>query len=265
MALDPSQLPDDVAALEAMLIAADKNARDLDAEIENLKLTIAKLQHERFGPSSERARLLDQLELQLGELVEHVAQTATADEIATAQSQTNQHHKPPRRKPARRPLPDNLPRERRVVRSPSSCPCCGGKTAQARFSVCQSGPAAGLMPGKASRAPPRHCRCFSVTDAPPNRLHRGRPSMPRAPERRKVTHNRFGKHASYRQLARCSGASGQAGEGRSASLELERASRPPVPRCRNISPATSMWCFPRSPAGANRLGVAADGSHDHSA
>ncbi|MGE0699246.1 MAG: hypothetical protein AB7O57_09150, partial [Hyphomicrobiaceae bacterium] len=74
MALDPTQLPDDVAALKAMLIAADARAseaearaNDLDAEIETPKLTIAKLKRDRFGPSSERAQLLDQLELQLGE------------------------------------------------------------------------------------------------------------------------------------------------------------------------------------------------------
>jgi transposase len=127
MALDPALLPDDVAALKALLVAADKHVRDLDAEIEALKLTIAKLQHERFGPSSERARLLDQLELQLGELVEHVAQADAAAEIAAAQSQPDRHHKPPRRKPARRPLPDHLPRERIVLPSPTACPCCGGK------------------------------------------------------------------------------------------------------------------------------------------
>jgi transposase len=126
MALDPAELPDDIAALKALLILADRHARDLDAEIENLKLTIAKLQHERFGPSSERARLLDQLELQLGELIEHVAQAATADEIGAAQSPTSRHHKPPRRQPARRPLPEKLPRERRVEPSPTMCPCCGG-------------------------------------------------------------------------------------------------------------------------------------------
>ena len=68
MTLDASQLPDDATVLKAMLIAAERRAaeaertkRDLDAEIAALKLTIAKLQHERFGPSSERARLLDQL------------------------------------------------------------------------------------------------------------------------------------------------------------------------------------------------------------
>ena len=65
MVLDPAALPDDVAALKAMLIAADKRAvvaearaHDLDAEIETLKLTIAKLQHDRFGNASERTSVL---------------------------------------------------------------------------------------------------------------------------------------------------------------------------------------------------------------
>jgi transposase len=130
MTLDPAQLPDDIVSLKAMLIAAAHRVNDLDAEIENLKLSIAKLQHERFGPSSERgARLLDQLELQLGELVERRAQEEAADEIAAppATSQLDKPEPKQRRKPARRPLPENLPRERRVEPSPSACPCCGGK------------------------------------------------------------------------------------------------------------------------------------------
>jgi transposase len=131
MTLDPAQLPDDTASLKAMLIAAAHRVNDLDAEIESLKLTIAKLQHEQFGPSSERgARLLDQLELQLGELVEQLAQNAAADAIAASQAPQGEQRAattPPRRKPARRLLPENLPRERRVEPSPSACPCCGGK------------------------------------------------------------------------------------------------------------------------------------------
>ena len=31
-----------------------------------------------------------------------------------------------RRKPARRPLPEHLPRERIVYPAPTACPCCGG-------------------------------------------------------------------------------------------------------------------------------------------
>jgi transposase len=135
MVLDPAALPDDIAALKAMLIAASKRAveaearaHDLDAEIETLKLTIAKLQHDRFGNSSERTSvLMDQLELQLGELVERRAQETAADAIAAAQTDaTRPEVRQQRRMPARRPLPEHLPRERIVLASPSACPCCGG-------------------------------------------------------------------------------------------------------------------------------------------
>lgn len=131
MALDPAELPDDVASLKAMLIAASIKVDDLDAEIENLKLTIAKLQHDTHGNSSERtSALMDQLELQLGELIERRAQETAADEIAATQSAASSAaspEKPKRRKPARRPLPAHLPRERVVLPSPSACPCCSGR------------------------------------------------------------------------------------------------------------------------------------------
>lgn len=116
MPLDPSQLPDDIAILKAMVIAGGR-------EIEALKLTIAKMRRDRFGASSERgAKLLDQLELQLAELEESVAQ-----DIATAQIHAPADSKDKRPlKPARRPLPAHLPRERVVHAAPSSCPGCGG-------------------------------------------------------------------------------------------------------------------------------------------
>ena len=69
-------LPDDIEALKAALIvaraeAAAARARQSDdqALIAHLKLQIAKLNRDRYGPRSERtARLLDQLELELEEL-----------------------------------------------------------------------------------------------------------------------------------------------------------------------------------------------------
>ena len=137
MAFDPAELPDDVAALKALLIAENKRAvdaearaSDLDGEIENLKLTIAKLQHDTHGKSSERTSvLMEQLELQLGELVERRAQEKAADEFAAAQTPASGASKsePSARKPARRPLDAKLPRERRVEPTPTECPCCGGK------------------------------------------------------------------------------------------------------------------------------------------
>ena len=124
-------LPDDVATLKAMLLAeraarwaaqAEAQARAL--EIEKLKFAIARLRHERFGASSERAaRLVDQLELQLADLEETAAESEVAAEAAGAAVAI---HGFARRKPARRPLPDHLLRDRVVYPAPSACPCCGG-------------------------------------------------------------------------------------------------------------------------------------------
>jgi transposase len=116
MTLDPSQLPDDIAILKAMVIAGGQ-------EIAALKLTIAKMRRDKFGVSSERgARLLDQLELQLAELEEGVAQDIANAQI-NAPPATDQQRQ---LKPARRPLPEHLPRERVVHSAPSTCPSCGG-------------------------------------------------------------------------------------------------------------------------------------------
>ena len=73
MPLPPDSLPDDVATLKAMVLAthtawleAEAKARNAEAEvrareleIEQMKFTIAKLRHERFGQSSERSAVLD--------------------------------------------------------------------------------------------------------------------------------------------------------------------------------------------------------------
>ena len=73
-------LPNDIASLKAMVIARDQL-------IEALTLTISKLQHAKHGPSSERGRkLLDQLELQLAELQEGIAQDEATVDIAAAET-----------------------------------------------------------------------------------------------------------------------------------------------------------------------------------
>ena len=123
-------LPDDVITLKAMLraeraarLAAEAEAQARTLLIEKLKLTIKKLRHEQFGPSSERGALLDQLELQLADLEENAAQAETAAQLAAADKITVPAFE--RRKPARRPLPAHLLRERIVYPAPSTCPCCG--------------------------------------------------------------------------------------------------------------------------------------------
>ena len=128
-------LPDDVETLKAMLLAERQahraKVRDQALLIEKLEHQIAKLRHERFGQSSERRALLDQLELQLFELKEDQAQAEQAASDAAPETPSDE---PPtqavpaftRRKPARRPLPEHLPRERVVYPMPQACPCCGG-------------------------------------------------------------------------------------------------------------------------------------------
>src|SRR5438105_4032628 len=128
MSADDS-LPDDVTTLQAMLRAerAARLAAEAEAQagillIEKLKLTIKKLRHEQFGQSSERSALLDQLELQLAELEENAVQVETAAQIAAEKITVPLFE---RRKPARRPLPEHLPRERIIYPVPATCPCCG--------------------------------------------------------------------------------------------------------------------------------------------
>ena len=128
MSIDDS-LPTDLASAHALIIAqrqalseAQHEAQHRALLIEKLKYTIKKLRHERFGQSSERGALLDQLELQLADLEEDAAQ-AEAAAVAAAETITVPSFE--RRKPARRPLPAHLPRERIVYPAPSVCPCCG--------------------------------------------------------------------------------------------------------------------------------------------
>ena len=112
-------------ATERAALAEERAARTrAEAEIEHLKLLIAKLRRERYGQSSERGRhLLDQLELQLEEMEtaagENTSQGEADDGDTTVRAFT-------RRKPKRAPLPADLPRERVVLPSPEACPCCGG-------------------------------------------------------------------------------------------------------------------------------------------
>ena len=125
-------LRDDNETLKAALVVARAEAAAALAQcshdqalIAHLKLEIAKLQRDRFGPRSERtARLLAQMELQLEEL----EASATEDELAAeiAAGKTSHVAAFTRTRPARKPFPAHLPRERVVVPGPSACNCCGG-------------------------------------------------------------------------------------------------------------------------------------------
>lgn len=126
-------LPDDIDALKAALLAEraarrewEARAAGAEAMVTHLKLMIALHKRDRFGASAERGRkLLDQLEMQL----EEIETAITEDEAAAASAQpgTTAVRAFRRARPVRAPLPSHLPRERVVLPSPTSCPCCGGR------------------------------------------------------------------------------------------------------------------------------------------
>jgi transposase len=130
-------LPDDVGMLKQLLLARDAElaqaraevasaraeASSAEALITHMRLEIEKLKRDLFGTRNERkARLVEQMELQLEEL----EAAATEDELAAAKAAaTTPVRAFTRRKPARKPFPAHLPRERVVVPGPTTCSCCG--------------------------------------------------------------------------------------------------------------------------------------------
>ncbi|PUA41326.1 IS66 family transposase [Pseudomonas protegens] len=112
MTLVTDSLPNDLQALQA-LVSAQR------AEIERLKMMIAKLRRTQFGRSSERLEAtIDQLQLSLEEL--EVSQTELTPATAP----------PPRTVSRRKPLPEHLPREIHVHQPESQCTGCGGQLRQ---------------------------------------------------------------------------------------------------------------------------------------
>ncbi len=127
-------LPDNIETLQQLVRAQQAELARVRAEVSSaealiahLQLAIAKLRRELFGPRSERkARLLDQMELQLEEL----EAAAAEDEVAAAQAAAASNDAAAvraftRKRPARKPFPAHLPRERVIVAGPTTCACCG--------------------------------------------------------------------------------------------------------------------------------------------
>jgi len=218
MSATSAELPDlnalDSDALKALVIekhalAAERYAEILShkTEIDNLKLLIAKLQRMQFGPSSERlASHIDQLELRLEDL-----ETAEA-----AKPPSTGRRSTPRSKPARRPLPADLPRETETLQpKDSACPDCGGALSPLGDDVSET---LEFVPGrfKVTRTvrPKLACtKCDSIVQEPaPNRpIDHGLagPGL--------LAHVVVGKYADHLPLYRQSGIYARAG------VELDRS------------------------------------------
>ncbi|MER8613156.1 IS66 family transposase [Mesorhizobium sp. M1216] len=153
MTLKPDDLPSDLASALAAL-RAEREARlrvkaerdvaqteasnwqaeaanaqamlsDTEARIAHLELRIEKLKRELYGQRSERtARLIEQLELQLEDLVTAASEDELAAAAAAAKTQSVRSFT--RKRPVRKPWPENIERERVVIEPPTTCACCGG-------------------------------------------------------------------------------------------------------------------------------------------
>ena len=113
-----------ILAERAARLAAEADRSSGAALIAQLKLQIEKLRRELYGSRSERkARLLDQMELELEELEAAASEDEIASQTAAARLRANAPLQ--RRSPSRKPFPAHLPRERVVIPAPENCPCCG--------------------------------------------------------------------------------------------------------------------------------------------
>ena len=124
MPITADNLPDDLAALKRIISAMAQDALTAQAEIARLKFQLARYRRAEFGRSSEKlAREAEQLELALEALeTDQAERLATASPEVAAAAETAAEVQ----KPARRPLPEHLPREDRRHRAPCTCPGCGG-------------------------------------------------------------------------------------------------------------------------------------------
>jgi len=120
-ALNPRELKALIVDQHRQILLHHEQLLSRDAEIEHLKLLLAKLRRMRFGRSSEKVnRQIEQLELRLGELEQSRALEAESPRVIAQETVAA--------RPARRPLPAHLRREvETYLPQQKACPDCGGE------------------------------------------------------------------------------------------------------------------------------------------
>ena len=113
-------LPDDIETLKRLIIDQQVKLAERDHEIEHLKLLIAKFRRLQYGRSSEK---LDAKIAQLELLVEELEASRASREARTPEPPAAKPEQ--KERPARRPLPEHLPRETLEHVSACTCPECG--------------------------------------------------------------------------------------------------------------------------------------------
>jgi transposase len=171
---EPAALPDDVESLKRLVAAAMAALKSKTLEIEKLKVQLMRLRRMRFGRSSEKlGREIAQLELALEEL--ETAATEAPEPPASVEAPETAE----KQRPARRALPDHLPRETVEHAPAASCPVCGGAV---RTLGADRSEVLEYVPGRFKLVehvrPKVACRgCEAIHQAPPPALpiERGRP------------------------------------------------------------------------------------------
>ena len=138
MSKDAVSLPNDPAVLKGMIAALQAENQKMSASlrahdllVQALRIRIAKLQKQKFGPSSEKIeREIKQLELALEDLqvaLVEVDDTPPEEDETTDAEDPNAKATEPQKKQRRRPrVSKDTPRERRELDPGDSCPDCGG-------------------------------------------------------------------------------------------------------------------------------------------
>ena len=106
-----------------MIVAMAQDAIHARTLIEKLRFELARLKRQQFGASSEKLDgRVEQLELAIEALETDRAEHSTDSEAPVSAPLDEAGPKP-----ARRSLPDHLPREEVIHPGPCACPSCGGK------------------------------------------------------------------------------------------------------------------------------------------
>jgi transposase len=113
-------LPDDVESLKSLIIAQRAVILDRDLLIGKLRMQLALLKRMQFGRSSE------QLDTQIAQLELTLEELEVSDTQITLAAKLPDAARPEPGKPARRPLPPQLPRETVTHAAACACPGCGG-------------------------------------------------------------------------------------------------------------------------------------------
>jgi transposase len=164
-----------ILAQHQELLTKDEQLLSREREIEHLKLLLVKLHRMQFGRKSEKLqRQIEQLELRLEELESSRSEKANPSEpssVAVALSATTA-------KPARRALPDHLPRQTRQHEPKETvCPRCRGelrKLGEDVSEMLEYVPASFVVVRHVrTKLSCRKCDCIVQTEAPSRPIERG--------------------------------------------------------------------------------------------